>query len=180
PRPGRSSAGLDGERGRGGDAGRGSSTAPVTVTFTLTEQEYRRAAFAASMRNPEHVLGPTMIGLGIVYASREWWIGLLAAVVTALMGIVLSPYLRWRRNPVARAEQTHTFTTTGAVVRSGGRSSSYNWSFYPWVRQIGGLYVLLHNTRQWNAVPERAFATPADEARFRTIVAAKTRASLRS
>jgi len=148
----------------------------VTLRFTLTRSEMcscHRRLQARGWRNW------TFVAVGIVFAvlgvvdSAAWLIifGVAYALLYAAGIWLIAPRIIWRRTPQIRAEQAVTVSDAGILMTWTNASTRTDWSFWRKLRMIGDAYVLQGRPRGLCVIPRRAFASPADERRFRDLLA---------
>lgn len=149
---------------------------PVTVRFELTERDFTDGLRTITRRQPTFWVGPLLGVATLSYGlaagdslARVW--GTVLLLLTAA-SLALVPRLRWRHGHVA-GEQQHTFATDGITVRAAGQQGQLPWDFYEAVAETPRVYVLLRSRKQGNFIPRRAFESPDDEERFRSLLAAK-------
>jgi hypothetical protein len=148
--------------------------APVVVSFTLTQEEFRRAwrglctrQWRKTWRLP--LLGLALALLGVadsvpVMIGAGAWIAVFCPVAT----YVLAPRDMWRR--AEQGLQTHTFSEDQVTEKLPESESRYDWRYWRSVTLVGDTYVL-RSERGYNFIPRRAFGQPDDEERFRELSA---------
>jgi hypothetical protein len=149
----------------------------VTIHFTLTAAEAYAAQRRVTLRHrgiwAYVVLALAVAVLGAVASSEVLLAsGIAAAGVYALMIWWWAPRRMWSRQALMRREQTITVSEDGIAFRYATASSSTQWDFWKRIRRLGACYVLQGSQRGYTLIPRRAFASDADEARFRELIAA--------
>jgi hypothetical protein len=151
----------------------------VKVQFTLTAAEaygIQRRVFLRARNVWWFLLFELAIAIvGIIVSSTVLIaIGGAGALIYAVQIWWWRPQQMWRRQALMRSEQTLTISDEGIAIQYAGAASTTQWSFWNRARLIGDAYVLQGNARGYTLIPRRAFASPADETRFRELVAAHT------
>lgn len=82
------------------------------------------------------------------------------------------PLWRWRSDPLIRGLQTYSAIGAGLRFHTIMADSTVAWSFYRRAVEYPDFYIRFAGRRGGTPILKRAFAGPADEARFRRIVAA--------
>jgi hypothetical protein len=126
-------------------------------------------------RQPQLWIGPVVGGVVLVaglvmVAAVVIFAGLMVSSF-ALWSFAMAPKVRYRQNKRLHLDQTHTFSGTGISVRAGKEHGQLPWGFYQRAVETKSVYVLLRNNKEGNFIPKRAFASPQEEERFRTLVA---------
>jgi hypothetical protein len=154
----------------------------VTIRFRITQDEYADGMRALMLGQLTFWVGPVLgaatLVAGVVTGDTvaKVWGTVVLALAAASFFIV--PALRWKQSPQL-AEQKHTFSEDGILVRAAGNTGRLPWGFYRRARETARVYVLLRNRRQANFLPKRAFASPEEEERFRRMVAERLRTTWR-
>ena len=150
---------------------------PVTVRFKLTQAEFAEGLRAIMQRQLTFWVGPILGAVTLFYGfliddtvARVWG---TIVLLLAIASIAAVPGLRWRQSQKLAGEQQHTFSEERITVRAAGQQGDLPWDFYARVVETPRVYVLMRNRKQGNFVPRRAFASPDDEERFRTLVTGK-------
>ncbi|MDX6705640.1 MAG: YcxB-like protein [Solirubrobacteraceae bacterium] len=95
----------------------------------------------------------------------------LALVVLVWMAIWLGvPRLTWQRIASTLVSQQHAFDENGALVLTSSSRSEIAWEQFAEVTETPDVYVLRRENKLAIMVPARAFASAADEVRFRELV----------
>lgn len=113
-------------------------------------------AFLVALGARKGVVGMVLVGVGIL----GLWLYMTA--VSSVRG--------WSRNPSLREPRTVTLDEQGVRIETAAWSSDSQWSRFSRKLESDSTYQLFWKTGALT-VPKRSFATPADEARFRSLVA---------
>ena len=151
----------------------------LTLTFTLTESEFRsvwrRIQLGRRASWTTFLLAAAIAVFGVVISSAvEILIGAALAVWWFFFLTVLLPRRVWRRNPRLRGEQTLTFSDSGVTQTLVHAETKFDWDHWTETTRMGDMYVM-RSISGITLIPSRAFATTADEERFRELVGAHTR-----
>jgi hypothetical protein len=157
------------------------TTVPVAVSYEFSWREYVTTSFAVSrLSGPARVtaaVGAAMVGLDVLFTLLGGSgggliiIGVLILTWVGLCGIGI-PLWRWRSDPLIRGPQTYIATDAGLRFHTTMADSTVAWSLYRRAVEYPAFYILFAGRRGGTPILKRAFAGPADEARFRCIVAA--------
>jgi hypothetical protein len=157
------------------------SDAPITVSFSLDEEELVASCRAILLRRASvwgNVLvgaGAFVVGLaliptthpglsaGLIVGGLIWGFGVLFSC------LVFGPHRTWSRNELLRGEQSQSFDEEALQVETAQSRSRVQWTVFTRVIATSNAYVLVLKSGSFLTVPRRAFASEADEQRFRDL-----------
>jgi hypothetical protein len=146
----------------------------VTVEFALTRQEFEAAQRQMMLRS---LLIAGLSGLmlviviaGLVTANTS--VAVIGLFWFVLIGLVFAfaPGSAWRRNPVVRGAQRHSFDDNGLDLSFGGRATRVDWGYFTQMVKGPSAYQLLRGKKFGLVVPRRAFVSGDDEKAFAELV----------
>ncbi len=146
----------------------------VAVDFALTRPEFEAAQRQMMMRS---LLIGGLTGLMMVIVIAGLVTGNASAAVIGLFWFVLiglvfafAPGSSWRRNPVVRGAQRHSFDDGGADLSFAGRTTRVDWGYFTRMVRGAAAYQLLRGKNSGLVVPRRAFKSGDDEQIFLELV----------
>jgi hypothetical protein len=151
-------------------------TSPVvTVSFTFSRAESRRAMSYLALRNRGAVL-MVLLGLALLAAGAGTGKTALLVVGGAELGawvflVLVLPRTGSRGVAERGTEQTLSFSEDGVTAANSNGEGSFDWRHWTRWSSVGELYVLQGGRRAVTFVPRRAFATPESESEFRELLA---------
>jgi hypothetical protein len=155
------------------DAGgvEGERLPPVTVSFTLTREEYlaasRRATLERTWIRVSLATGVVVAVVGVVAHSlfAAVW-GLIYVAALVLIAVALPPRT-WRRTEQLRSELVVVLSDANVSVESLLGRSTTEWGYWARAKPSGPtMYRLIGTSGGGLLVPRRAFETPAQEQDF--------------
>lgn len=147
--------------------------APVTVTYELTKDEQRAAAFCHLFRNPRLYATPAV---GAVSILLGLYAGLGLLVIAGLIDLLFVPVVilmtlrKLSALPGHVGPQTLAFSEWGVLVRSHRGEARVDWSAYSSAQETSRFYLLRTPSRSCVAIPKRAFASPLETGRFNSLL----------
>ena len=146
----------------------------ITVRFTFSESENRRAMLYVALRSRP---AAAMLALGValllagVASARTALIVIGAAELACWLGLIaVMPRVGARRMTASASQQTLSFSDDGVTAMSADGEGSVGWPQWTRWMQTGDLYVLKGARRAVTFVPRRAFASPDAETEFRELL----------
>jgi YcxB-like protein len=146
----------------------------VTVRFTFSEAENRRAMLYIALRSPAAAamlaLGLGLLAAGLASAKTVVIVIGAAELVYWLALVAVMPRLGARRMTARASEQMLSFSDDGVSAANADGEGSFEWRHWTRWMQTRDLYVLKGARRAFTFVPRRAFASPAAESEFRELL----------
>jgi len=156
------------------------SPADVVVRFELTEAEFITGGQRGMQRLPGFwILPPLTVCMALFVVVHFWSTnGRVASLVGLVALCCYWPWLyywlprrRYRVNAAVHDQRELAFGADGVTGQYGSRTVTRPWGQYREVLEFDDMYVLRYRGNS-STVPKRAFATPDQEERFRSLVAA--------
>lgn len=158
---------------------------PVTVSYEFTKAEYLSAARACfrQARAWQVIVGigvgMTLLGI-LAGADGGGWLGTgISLLAWPALCYLISSAWRWRSEPLLRGTQHYGIGEDGVWCKTAISEATLSWPFYKRLVEYDDFYLLFAGRRGGSPILKRAFASSADEARFRDIVKRHVPAKLR-
>ena len=150
-------------------------TAPVSITFSFTRDEYIRAMkrhYRSTLKvGRDAITGLVALTVGIILLLRSsggWpaWALLIVGVVLLLMVVYvvfLLPQMIYRSQPKLKDEYSLTFNDDGIAFKTRNIDSILRWSVYQSWLCDDDFYIMYHGKRDLSAIPRRTLSKDEDE-----------------
>lgn len=156
----------------------------VTVTLTLTQNEFAQALRALAKTTPRRILFWVSIGIFGYFCysllrlpDRSLWAGILAIVALVSVAIFVeygAPFLSARafvkKNPDKLGPAKHSIGPEGTSNQSSDGESKANWTAYPRIRETPKFFFLYVQSNFAQILPKRCFDSPAEVERYRQVL----------
>jgi YcxB-like protein len=149
----------------------------VSVSFTPRVLDLLRGTLVIRFLRPGVLIVfvglPILVGITSAILSNAGLTGTIVLVAVELVAFwLIFPLLLTLRHSESRQWRSLTFSEGGVLVKKSESESSYDWRTFDLMRSGRRGYLLSsmeHHRFIW--IPSGAFASPADQAAFRQIVA---------
>jgi hypothetical protein len=149
----------------------------LVLTFTLSREEFIAIWRSLQLRRRRALLSPAA-GLVILVIATAFGsaagiaAGAFVAIWTPWCLFSYGPRRAWARLPVLHHSQTITLSASGVTEELLNVTASFDWDHWSDVIHVTDAWIL-RSSGGYTFIPQRAIATPEDEATLRELVASR-------